>query len=134
MKLRTALLTLLAVSSISIVQAESEQVEDEPIIEERQEQFERISKSLLSDFNLAKDSAKKNVENDRQEFSLQVCKMLTNLQDMLKVSEFYNDLQIAHDTKEVAEGMLTTVYDMMQFNLISEDSCKYKLYEDTIYK
>lgn len=128
MKLITALLALLALSSISTVQAES--VADESIIEERQEQFKRISISLLSDFNLAKDLAKNNIENDRQEFSFQLCKMLINLQDMVTVSNFYNDLQIAHEAKEIAEGMLTTVYDTMERNLITEDSCKVKVYGD----
>lgn len=87
MKLITALLALLALCSISTVQAESKPVADESIIEERQEQFKRISISLLSDFNLAKDLAKNNIENDRQEFSFQLCKMLINLQDMVTVSD-----------------------------------------------
>ncbi|WP_180036093.1 MULTISPECIES: hypothetical protein [unclassified Acinetobacter] len=130
MKLITALIALLALSSISTVQAESEPVAAESIIEERQEQFKRISISLLSDFNLAKDLAKNNIENDRQEFSFQLCKMLINLQDMVTVSNFYNDLQIAHEAKEIAEGMLTTVYDTMERNLITEDSCKVKVYGD----
>lgn len=130
MKLITALLALLALSSISTVQAESEPVAAESIIEERQEQFKRISISLLSDFNLAKDLAKNNIEKDRQEFSFQLCKMLINLQDMVTVSNFYNDLQIAHEAKEIAEGMLTTVYDTMERNLITEDSCKVKVYGD----
>ena len=130
MKLITALLALLALSSISTVQAESEPVADESIIEERQEQFKRISISLLSDFNLAKDLAKNNIEKDRQEFSFQLCKMLINIQDMVTVSNFYNDLQIAHEAKEIAEGMLTTVYDTMERNLITEDSCKVKVYGD----
>ena len=130
MKLITALLALLALSSISTVQAESEPVAAESIIEERQEQFKRISISLLSDFNLAKDLAKNNIENDRQEFSFQLCKMLINLQDMVTVSNFYNDLPIAHEAKEIAEGMLTTVYDTMERNLITEDSCKDEVYGD----
>ncbi|QOW51618.1 hypothetical protein G0029_17790 (plasmid) [Acinetobacter sp. YH12138] len=130
MKLITALLALLALSSISTVQAESEPVADESIIEERQEQFKRISISLLSDFNLAKDLAKNNIEKDRQEFSFQLCKMLINLQDMVTVSNFYNDLQIAHEAKEIAEGMLTTVYDTMERNLITEGSCKDEVYGD----
>lgn len=87
MKLITALLALLALCSILTVQAESKPVADESIIEERQEQFKRISISLLSDFNLAKDLAKNNIENDRQEFSFQLCKMLINLQDMVTVSD-----------------------------------------------
>lgn len=132
MKIITALLALLALFSISTVQAES--VADESIIEERQEQFKRISISLLSDFNLAKDLAKNNIENDRQEFSFQLCKMLINLQDMVTVSNFYNDLPIAHEAKEIAEGMLTTVYDTMERNLITEDSCKDEVYGDTPYK
>lgn len=127
MKLRTALLALLAVSSISISYAEYKQVVDSTAIEVRQKQFNWTVYSLLNDFNSAKDLAIEALNaNYSKEFSRQQCKKLNILEDLIKVTVANKDLESSLDTKATAEKLLKTEQDLMSKGKVTkEDVCEH---------
>ncbi len=127
MKLRTTLIALIAVSSVSICHSDYEQAVDSPAIEVRQKQFNWTVYSLLNDFNSAKDLAMEALNaNYRKEFSRQQCKKLNILEDLIKVTEANKDLESSLDTKATAEELLKTEQDLMSKGKVTkEDVCEH---------
>lgn len=120
MKLITALLTLLAVSSISIAQAENV-----GNTENDQRVYNQAIYAMLQELNTSQDKAKNALEvNDIDTYTRYQCRLLNNLEDIIQYSGSHLHLNGAYSTKTTFEDRLRQEQAPMQAtNITKEDIC-----------